>query len=198
MALAVGGEAKELPILLERLSRPVRCVEALWALGLAGRLVAIESLLALLREGEPAAAGPLALVSGLPVAKLLVTAEQEEDASAQDEPEDGAALPGPVMMKGAVLLEAIESWWKVAGPRLPAEGRYLCGRPWSLESLAAALGEAPGPWRPGLAWEPAVRTRGALQVEPRAWSWEQRGVLGTAVRHAPRFQAGPFARFMSA
>nr|WP_225936916.1 TIGR02270 family protein [Myxococcus sp. RHSTA-1-4] len=198
MALAMGGEARDLSMLQELLSRSDLRDEALWALGFAGRLAAIESLLTWLRAGEPAAAAPLALVSGLSVEKLMVPSGQQEDAPAEDEPESGAALPGPVMMKGTVLLQAIETWWKVAGARLPTGGRYLCGRPWSLESLLTALEEAPGPWRPGLAWELAVRTRGSIQVEPRAWSWEQRGVLGTAARHAPRFQAGPFARFMSA
>ncbi|MFP2932939.1 hypothetical protein ACLESO_48880, partial [Pyxidicoccus sp. 3LG] len=107
-----------------------------------------------------------------------------------------AAPPAPAM-KGTVLLEAIDSWWTAARPHLPAEGRFLLGRPWSLESLFSALEHAPGAWRPGLAWELAVRMRGKLQLEPGAWSWEQRELLRTAARDAGRFQAGPFARFMS-
>jgi uncharacterized protein (TIGR02270 family) len=187
VALAMGGEAKELQLLEARLSRPESRAEVLEALGLGGRPASIETLLALLRQDEPAAAQPLALVSGLPLSSLWVPSEQE--------PEDAA--PEGVPAGGTVLLAAIEAWWAHARPRLPAEGRYLVGRPWSLETLLTALDVAPGPCRPSLAWELAVRTKGALQVETRAWSWTQRELLGTAVRLAPRFQSGPFVRFMS-
>jgi uncharacterized protein (TIGR02270 family) len=182
VAWAMGSEAKDLPLLLALLSQPDLSADVLWALGLSGRLEAVEALLARLREGEQAAAGPLVLVSGLPLRKLLEPAEQQEEDA-----------PG----QGGVRLEAIETWWKTAKPRLPAKGRYVYGRTWSLEALLTALAEAPGAWRPDLAWELAVRTRGAAWVEPRAWSWEQRQALQAAGRQAPRFQVGPFSRFMS-
>ncbi|WP_158501649.1 TIGR02270 family protein [Vitiosangium sp. GDMCC 1.1324] len=199
LALAAGGEVAVVPLLGGLLARPDLRAEGLWALGLSGRLAAIELLLSLMREGDPAAAEPLALVSGLSLEKLLAPSEDEaeDDASVEAEPDDGAVLPGPVALKGTVRFEVIEGWWKATRPHLSAGGRYLLGRPWSLESLLAALEEAPARRRPGLAWELAVRTRGAVQVEPRAWTWEQRDSLHAAARAATRFQAGPFARFMS-
>ena len=199
LGLATGGEAAMVSLLGGLLARPELRAEGLWALGFNGRPAAIELLLSLMREGEPAAAEPLSLVSGLSLEKLLAPAagEAEEDSSVTAETDDEAALSGPVALKGTVRLEAIEDWWKATRPHLDAEGRCLLGRPWSLEALLAALEEAPARRRPGLAWELAVRTRGAFQVEPRAWTWEQRNSIRAAARAATRFQAGPFARFMS-
>ncbi len=199
LALATGGEAEVLPLISGLLARTELRAEGLWALGFSGRSAAIELLLSLLREGESAAAEPLAFVSGLPLEKLLApSAEDAEEEETSDEVEEGAVFPGPAALKGTARLEAIEEWWKAMRPRLSTEGRYLLGRPCSQETLLAALEGAPMRRRSGLAWELAVRTRGAFQVEPRAWSWEQRASIHAATRVAVRFQMGPFARYMSA
>jgi uncharacterized protein (TIGR02270 family) len=202
LTVAAGGTAADVQVLRGLLSQPEQREEALWALGFNGGAEAIEAAMALLREGEPAAAESLAFISGLPLVKCLEPRAEEEEGEEAQEPtgadEDAATLPGPAKLKGEVRLEALEGWWKNSRPRRPDMGRYLLGRPWSFEVLLAALEEAPMRRRHGLAWELSVRTRGTCRVEPGAWTWQQLLQVRSVKHTAPRFQSGPFAHFLSA
>ncbi|WP_002635249.1 hypothetical protein [Myxococcus hansupus] len=184
VAMALGGDAKERALLLERLAHREARVDTLWAMGFGATPMLIESLVVALREGVAAAAAPLSFVSGLPLSKLLVLAEADSD-----------ELPVPTA--GTALLEPIEQWWRDARPGLSEEGRYLNGRLWSLASVLTALKDVPCAWRSELAWDLSVRTRGSVQVETRAWSWAQRTALASALQATQRFQSGPFTRFLS-
>ncbi|WIG94123.1 TIGR02270 family protein [Myxococcus sp. SDU36] len=174
LTLAVAGEAKDLAALTARLKDPAADREVLWALGFSGRMAAADALLPLTRDE---AQGALALASfaaitGLPLAPPFLV-----DASADDEstPEDlHEALPRPEVPPATVDAQAVETWWARRRGGFTAEQRYLRGAPLTAQTLSRALETEPMRRRPSLAWEIALRSGGALLVEPRQWSQVQR------------------------
>jgi uncharacterized protein (TIGR02270 family) len=179
-ALAVGGRPVELEGLILVLNDPKHRDDALWALGFSGRLQAAEAALReLRRDGNPLAAGCFAAITGLPLREPFwmetngeATEEDEEQPAPARPPRPGS--PGPRPPKGQVHLEAVEQWWAEARGHFEPDRRYLRGRPFTRESLAAELEEGPMLNRPVLLLEVAIRTRGSILVEPRTWTSQQR------------------------
>ena len=74
-------------------------------------------------------------------------------------------------------------WWNGNRARFDPGVRYLGGQPTSLQRLAGALAGGPMRRRAPIAFELAVRTRGRLQIETRAFLGEQRRRLASVRRH---------------
>ncbi|MCY1034027.1 TIGR02270 family protein [Corallococcus sp. BB11-1] len=201
LALAISGGPRETEALVRGLEWPQLREEVLWALGFCGRLSAAEALLDIIRdEGSWAAADSFATITGLPLEEPRFLERVPEDEEPAEEGEAGgggdeAELPGPGVLAMKVHAAQVEAWWREARPRFEDRGRYLLGRPWSPEGLVAALEEVSMRRRPVLAWELAVRSQGACQVEPRAWTWVQRAALSRA--KGVRMSVQPFEAFMT-
>ncbi|MFP2928405.1 TIGR02270 family protein [Pyxidicoccus sp. 3LG] len=198
VALAMGGSSRDMESLVEALRVEESRAQAAWALGFSGRRAAAEALLQVLRGG---AGGWLecesfAAITGMTLEDALAAAG-EEDASEQAE-EDEAVFPGPRLRPGTVRVEVVDTWWKREGTRFEKEGRYLSGKPWSVGALHEALETAPMRRRPILAWELAVRSRGACQLETRTWAREQRRQLRAARELRPGPEPRPFESFLQA
>lgn len=107
-------------------------------------------------------------------------ADDAEDEVAPSSGGMSAILPPPVHRSGRVRVAEVERWWAQARERFEPEGRYRDGLPWTPEALLQALHLAPMSHRPALAFELAVRSRGACQVETRGWCGHQRAQLRAA------------------
>ncbi|PTL83416.1 TIGR02270 family protein [Vitiosangium sp. GDMCC 1.1324] len=203
IALAVGGGPREVELLVKALAVDPLRADAAWALGFSGRRAAAEALLDVLRKGGGGwlEAESFAAITGMPLEGVLAAAREdaaEEEAApmAADEEQGKGALPGPVLLPGTVRVEAVDAWWQREQSRFDKAGRYLYGSLWSVKALVDALEVAPMRRRPALAWELAVRSGGACQLETRAWTWEQRRQLQAA--RGLRFASGsqPFESFL--
>ncbi|WP_434388725.1 TIGR02270 family protein [Melittangium boletus] len=189
LALAISGGMREAELLIEALRGPLPRDEVLWALGFCGRIPVAEVLLEVLREEASwLAADSFATITGLPLdePRFLEKADADEYDPEEDVEDTRAAeeavaeLPGPAAPDLKVRVAEVEAWWREARPRLDARGRYLLGSPWSAKGLVEAMERVSLRRRPVLAWELAVRSLGACQVEPRAWARVQRASLTRA------------------
>ncbi len=184
LTLAVAGESKDLADLIARMKDAAVRQEVIWALGFSGRLSAAEALLPLLRDEAlgPLAVDAFAAITGLPrVPPFLVEAPDDEDEASDEEeaeppePEDlHAWLPSPQALPGKVDAQAVKTWWSQRRGAFTEGTRYLRGVPLTVDGMARALETEPLRRRPSLAWEAALRSGGALLVEPRQWTQVQR------------------------
>jgi len=92
-------------------------------------------------------------------------AEDDLDADLVPRPEDALPLPDAF---------SIESWWQEARPRFDPNVRHLAGKPFSLETLRAAIDAGPMRRRTPLALDLEIRSQGAFRLETRRWAREQR------------------------
>ncbi|MFY2561080.1 hypothetical protein ACN469_25990 [Corallococcus terminator] len=183
LAHAISGGAREAEALVGALALPGPRDEALWALGFCGRNVAAEALLKVVEEeGSWLAADSFATITGLPLDEDRFMEPWDDDAQ-----EAGAAadlleqqLPGPPSTKRGVRGAQVAAWWREVRGRFDSRKRYLLGAPWTTEGLFAAMERVSLRRRSVLAWEVAVRSRGACQVDPWTWSWGQRAQLAQA------------------
>jgi uncharacterized protein (TIGR02270 family) len=205
LALALGGEARDLELLVAAMKDPALHSEALWALGFSGRLAAADATFQYLQiAGDRLAAESFAAITGLPLAPPFVEEEEEEEKTPEEEafdeefaaeeedageeeeeeaaeaPSAAELLPGPEVLPGKVLVERVAKWWAGERKRFDPAGRYLRGQPLSVELIRAAMEAEPMRRRPVLAWELAIRSKGSCQVESRAWASVQRRQLRAA------------------
>ncbi|MBZ4417581.1 TIGR02270 family protein [Myxococcus sp. RHSTA-1-4] len=180
LALAVAGESRDSQTLVGRLADPEAREEVLWALGFSGRLAAAEALLPLLQDESlgALAAESFAAITGLPLAPphLLPEPPPEDEEEEPETPVEDLRelLPRPLAPPGRVDGKAVERWWTSVRGGFAAEGRYLRGALLTVDRLASALEGESMRRRPGLAWELAMRSGGALCVETRLWTSAQR------------------------
>ncbi|WP_163780207.1 TIGR02270 family protein [Myxococcus vastator] len=183
LALAVGGAPDDVEKLVRALDRPELRAEALWALGFSGRLAAADAALAVLKEPAPEVAWlalrTFSVITGLSTADVF-TREGDEDDVAPPSGTVSSCLPPPEHCPGQVHVAQVERWWARARDRFKPDGRYRDGVPWTPEALLQALHLTPMRHRPALAFELAVRSRGACQVETRGWCGHQRARLRAA------------------
>ncbi len=185
LALAAGGAPADVETLVQALGTPELRAEALWALGFSGRLAAADAALAVLKEQEPEegwlALHTFAVITGFSPEGVFMSKAAEGDGEVA--PPSGAvsaSLPAPEHRPGRVRVVEVSRWWAKARGRFDPEGRYRYGVPWTPEALLQALHQAPMSHRPALAFELAVRSRGACQVETRGWCGHQRAQLRAA------------------
>lgn len=193
--LALGGERRDLELLMACLGREDSRADALWALGFSGRREAAEACLELMGERRvaPLAAEAFSAITGFEwTGPYVLTREEEEPLPPLEEdlvrdlesrPED--ALPMPFQ-------PAVSAWWKEARQRFFEEKRYLQGRLLGPDVLLDALEQGPMRRRPVLALELAWRSQGACLVQTRAFTHRQRTVLGQARAGRVRWRASPW------
>ncbi|WNG20186.1 TIGR02270 family protein [Cystobacter fuscus] len=175
MALVgMGGEARELEMLQERLSDVGTRGTALWALGLSGRIAAANACLPYLGDGNKGvarlAAEAFCAITGLVLEDdYLTESEPEPDGLTPIEEEnlDASLVPTPEEALPLANPERVEKWWRRAQKGFAQDGRYLYGKPFEATWFLEVLARAPTRRRHALLLELAVRTRGQLWLESR-------------------------------
>ncbi|WP_160174602.1 TIGR02270 family protein [Archangium violaceum] len=175
--LALGGDPQDMDLLLQALPEPVLRRDALWALGLSGRITAVGPLLEAMRDE---AIAPVAAEAFCAITGLALTGELEEprEVWTPDAPEEEEPTPlGPEAALPRPQPQRVERWWKKAQGNFSPQGRYLAGKPFGAEPLLDALTMGPMRRRAALALELAVRTQGACQFSTGNWALRQWKVL---------------------
>jgi uncharacterized protein (TIGR02270 family) len=184
-ALATLGNAADHDGLLRMLGRPARQREAIWALGFGGRRSGADACLDLLAQQRYVglAAEAFCAITGLDLASagLLARRAGDDDEAPlfEDDDLDAALAPSAEERLPQPEVSGVIRWWNGNRARFDPGVRYLGGQPTSLQRLAGALAGGPMRRRAPIAFELAVRTRGRVQVQSRAFLGEQRRRLAT-------------------
>ncbi|WP_158623327.1 TIGR02270 family protein [Corallococcus sp. CA053C] len=171
--LALGGGLEDVDLLLQALSEPALRRDALWALGLSGRIATVGPLLEAMRDETVA---PVAAEAFCAITGLILTGDLKvsREAWTPDAPEEEESTPlGPEAALPLPEPQRMERWWKEAQGNFPPQGRYLAGKPFGAEPLLEALTAGPMRRRATLALELAVRTQGACQLSTGSWALRQ-------------------------
>jgi uncharacterized protein (TIGR02270 family) len=204
--LAMGGGDADLDRLIAMLDDRALTADALWALGFSGRIRAAEVCLPWMEQEDRTlarlAGEAFSAIAGLELTGRYVEEdldlEEEEpipfeqddlDAKLDVGPESDLPIPEPGL---------VSAWWSETRPKLDPAGRYLSGRPFDLDPLLDALQRGVARRRHFLALELAIRSRGAVQVETRAFAGVQLRELATARnQRTSSTYTRPFAAWMS-
>ena len=189
--LAISADPNDRALVRKRLADPEARRHALWALGFAGDIESVESLLAATADEEtaPLAGEALWAITGLAVAGPLAKAGETKGPTVEEvadddpppvvRPEDSLPVPLPGRIKG---------WWDEARARFRPDTRYLFGRPRGAEVLRAALTGAMT-WRREVLWiELGATVRNLAPLDLKAWARDQRQQLAG---EAPPPRVGP-------
>lgn len=196
--LALGGDERDLTRLLACTGVEAMREDALWALGISGRVEAAEACLEFMRPGPVAAlAGEVfSAITGLKLEGAYAVAKEEEslppleeDLARDLEPRPEDALPVPAR-------EAVSTWWKEARKDLARGTRYLRGRAFSLDDLLEELERGSMRRRHVLALEWALRSQGASPLQTRAFTQRQYADLAQARELRGRLSTSPFPRLL--
>jgi uncharacterized protein (TIGR02270 family) len=195
--VALLGDARAHQRLLGLVDDAGRRADAIWALGFAGRVSAVDRCVELLADDE---VGPLAgelihAIAGLPLDedRYWRQAPPQDDGLPPLEldeldadliPEAEASLPRPEP-------DAIAGWWQAQREHFDPSLRYLGGRPQNAEVMLDALRHGSARRRHLLALELAFRSNGAALINTRALSAVQRLELDALAQlEAVDFQRG--------
>lgn len=186
LLLAIAGDARDHVTLLEALDARkslARRRAAVTAVGYGGRAAGAEACLGLL--GDPAlgrlASEAFAAITGAPRQGPMLAAVRAEDA---DEPRPLAdddletrAVPGPDEALALLDPRAAAAFWSERRVGFDRQARYLEGKLLRSEGARSLLMQGPMRRRHALALEVAVRSRGRIAVETRAFAGRQRAEL---------------------
>ncbi|ATB26798.1 TIGR02270 family protein [Melittangium boletus] len=177
--LAMGGDLYDMDLLLQALPEPALRQDALWALGLSGRVAAVGPLLEAMRDKTvaPLAAEAFCAITGLALTGDLAVPREPwtPDSPEEDEP----APLGPEAELPRPQPQRVERWWKEVQGNFLHQGRYLAGKPFGAEPLLEALTAGPMRRHAALALELAVRTQSAWRLSTSDWALRQWKALQT-------------------
>jgi uncharacterized protein (TIGR02270 family) len=179
----LGSEA-EYDIVYQALRVPALQRQAIWALGHVGTARAIEYCIAGMRRDElsRAAGEAYCWITGAdlvrdrlsapePAAEVPAFEDDDLDANLVPSPEDLWPLPDP---------DAVQRHWQGTRSAFAPNVRYLAGSPVSVDTLVRAVESGPMRRRPDLIVDLGARTKGAYDVEPRAFVVRQRQMMASA------------------
>lgn len=192
LAWALSGEP-ELGPLLAGLDDEDRRAEAIFALGFTGRVAAVDAVAPWLEDERLSklAGEVVSAVTGLVFENEFAAEPKRWDPDAEGEEEEDEPS-GPEADLPAPEPRVVQAWWEHARTTLDPAARHAGGQAWSPEALLAALREGPMRRREALAFDLAVRTRGAVQVEPFAWTRAQAQALLAVTPGAMRVERGSY------
>jgi uncharacterized protein (TIGR02270 family) len=165
------------PALMAKLGAPDARRHAVWALGFAGDVEAVDALMTVLEDEEvaPIAGESLTAITGITIAgQLSVPGETKgpdvdevglDDPPPEVPPDDGLSMPNA---------ELLRKWWEKARGQLQPGVRYVRGYPWGVETVRAAMRSGATWRRPVLQLELAGATRRSVEVDGRGWARGQR------------------------
>jgi uncharacterized protein (TIGR02270 family) len=197
-ALACCGGDEEAAALGALLADETLRRDALFALGHGGRVGGAEACLPFLDDDAlgGVAAEAFAAITGLPLAPPYLRdpppPRDEELPPLDEDLETELSLPEDDDLP-LVHAPRAAAWWAEARKALDPGVRLLRGKPFDLGPLRDELASGPARRRHVLALELAIRSRGAAQIETRAFAAVQRAQLeaAAAVRGGTAF-ARPF------
>jgi len=175
--LALGGEPIDVAAIIRKLDVESMRRDALWALGFAGTVPAVEALLAWIGDDElgKVAAESFATITGARIVGPLAEIGQTDN-SAPPEADDDDDAPVPAVSPEDHLpvphAERLLAWWNRAAPRFAPDARYLYGQPLSPDAQRAAMFAGPT-WR-RRAWNLSLSQQGGAYVDVRTWARRQR------------------------
>jgi uncharacterized protein (TIGR02270 family) len=185
--VAMGGDEADVLHLVGMLRSPALTADVLWALGFSGRVSASDACLPWMEHDDRTlarlAGEAFSAITGLSLTGHFIRDDPEHDQDAAIPLEDDLATRPTITPESDLPLpepDAVSAWWQKARQRLDPAGRHLAGRPFDLEPLADALLHGPARRRHPLALELAIRSRGAVQVETRAFAAVQSHQLDAA------------------
>jgi uncharacterized protein (TIGR02270 family) len=186
---AMGSDEADTVRLLERLDDPDSRNDTLFALGYSGRVVAAEVCLPFL-ENEDETVSRLAAEAFSAITGLAISGQYARDESPEDEPEEPVSFEEedleadlvPALEAALPLAEpdVVRSWWAKARPRFDPSTRTIAGKPFDLGTLVEALRSGQARRRQMLGLELAIRSKGTVQVETRAFAATQLRQLDAA------------------
>jgi uncharacterized protein (TIGR02270 family) len=160
---------------------PRPSLDALFALGFAGRLAGADACLEAVKSEDQATARvageAFASITGLQIAppyEAVETPEPEEPIPFEEEELEADLAAGPEADLPLPDAFGLESWWSRTRPGLDPAVRHLGGKPRDAEVLWAALQGGPTRRRHALALELEIRSKGALRLGTRRWARQQR------------------------
>lgn len=186
--LAISPDGKDREWVLARLAEPTSRRHALWALGFAGDVKALDALVEAMADAETGklAGEAFRAITGVPVAGALskpgtTTGPDEDEVSLDDpppvvRPEDGLPQPNP---------EAVARWWAKERPRFHPVVRYVDGQPRTSDALRAALTTATTWRREVLATELTMSVPNPPRIDLDDWAKHQQRQLAQPMTAAP-------------
>jgi uncharacterized protein (TIGR02270 family) len=197
--LALGGDERDVGLLVGLLRQEEMRADVLWALGFSGQALAAEACLACMGDdGVAALAGEaFSAITGLTLeGEYRKAAEEEPDAliPLEEEDLDANLVPGPESRLPVPDKEAVKRWWQKAQKGFERGTRYLRGNKLDAGRLLEALGTEPMRRRPVLALELAIRSRGAHLLQPRAFTLKQRAQWRAALAGRSSVSMNPFSK----
>jgi uncharacterized protein (TIGR02270 family) len=150
---------------------------AIWALGFAGDLEAVDLLLEATEDESVAriAGEALSTITGLVLAGTMV---KPGETKGPDVPEVADDDPPPIVRSEDFLpapnATEVKRWWERERARFRPGVSHLQGRPRTPETVHAALATATM-WRREVWWLSLARTTGSLpRLDLKAWTADQR------------------------
>jgi uncharacterized protein (TIGR02270 family) len=180
--LAMGGDTRDQQALLDTLSAPGLRAAAIEALGYGGRASGAEACLPLLGDKEMGRLAGEAFwaITGVPREGVFLAAEEEEKDALiplSEEQLSVRAVPGPDAALPMLSAKQVEAWWGKHRSRFDRQTRYLYGEPMRAGAVLSALERGPMRRRHALSMELAIRSRGQLRIETRAFTQRQWGEI---------------------
>ncbi|HEY6642863.1 TIGR02270 family protein [Povalibacter sp.] len=176
--IALLGDAEQHSLIYSSLRVPQFQAQALWALGHVGTRQAIEVCLQGMNHETLARSASEAYchITGADLARdHLAAADSPQDAPSFEEDDLEADLvPTPESLWPLPDADAVRRHWEAHQGAFQPDVRYVRGRAVNAETLLNAIEAGPMLRRPDLVLNLAARTRGAYDVETRAFAARQR------------------------
>lgn len=197
LLLALGGDSRDVTLVVEQLSNPELRAFALWVLGFSGWRTAADVCLEWVGDKDvgPVAGESFSAITGFRLQDALTLPperrhaeepisldEDDLDADLSLRPEDSLIRPAE---------KAVSDWWEHARGRFDQEFRYLHGQPFDAGVLLDALTNDSMRRRHVLAREFRLRSQGIAGVRTWALAHIQREDLDRAALHARSMPMGP-------
>jgi uncharacterized protein (TIGR02270 family) len=198
--LALGGDERDAEWLVGQLRQEDLRADVLWALGFSGHALAAQACLECMggEDRTAALAGEaFSAITGLKLeGEYRKPPKEEADALVPLEEEDLNAdlVPGPEASLAVPVREDVVRWWDKAQKSFERGTRYLRGNKLDAGGLLEALRREPMRRRPALALELAIRSRGAHQLQTRAFTRRQRAELSEVLEKRGAVSMSPFPK----
>lgn len=176
--IALLGTADDHALIHSALRMPSLQIHALWALGHVGTRQSVEVCLQGMKHEKLARAAAEAYchITGADLERdhLAVAVAAGEVPAFEADDLDADLVPTPESLWPMPDVEAVQRHWKTHEADFQPGIRYIRGRAATLETLLGAIETGPMLRRPDLILNLAARSRGAYDVQPRAFAARQR------------------------
>ncbi|WP_224360784.1 TIGR02270 family protein [Hyalangium versicolor] len=199
VTLALGRDEKDAEWLASLVNNEEQRADVLWALGFSGQTVAAEACLQVMHDERVAnlAGEAFSAITGLKLEgkyQLPPPEEEESLVPLDDEDLDKDLVPGPEASLPLPAADAVEGWWKQARKSFERGTRYLRGQKADEVELLDALRSEPMRRRPVHALDLSIRSRGAQNLQPQAFTLRQLAEWEKARAGSTRVSKHPFAK----